>query len=90
MNAWTFIYLMLVLKIPVAAMAWIVWWAVHKTPEAEPDPQSSDGGSQRDRHPRRPFPRGPRRGAHGEIAPASPPRTRPAVARVRQDERTER
>jgi hypothetical protein len=27
---WTFIWLMLLLKIPIAGILWIVWWAIHQ------------------------------------------------------------
>ena len=67
---------MFVLKIPIAALLWIVWWAVRAEPDAENQPGSDDGGSKyRPPHPRRPFPRG---------APPRPPRrSRAARARLR-------
>ena len=83
---WTFIYLMFALKVPIIAAIWIVWWAV----KAEPDPLEGrdDGGSKlRPHHPRRPLPRGPRRGPHGEPALPSPPRVRTPAARARSLER---
>jgi len=78
---WTFIWLMVVLKLPIAALLYIVWWAIR----AEPDPAAGedDGGIRPDpergpRPPRRPR-RGPR---HAVPVPAAPPRVRaPAVAR---------
>ena len=30
---WTFVYLMLILKIPIAALLWIVWWAIRSAPD---------------------------------------------------------
>ena len=30
---WTFIWLMLLLKIPIGGMLWIVWWAIKKADE---------------------------------------------------------
>jgi len=82
---------MLGLKLPIAGLLWIVWWAIHQTPEeAETGPSSDDGGSKdraRPRHPRRPFPRTPRRGPHGEPALPSPPRTRTVLARARRADR---
>ena len=75
MTTWTFIYLMLVLKIPIALLLWIVWWAVHQTPDEQPV-AGDDGGSRRPRHPRGPLPRSPRRGPHAEPAPPAPARTR--------------
>jgi hypothetical protein len=82
---WAFIYLMLVLMIPIAALLYIVWWAIRSQPET-PEPSADDtGGSKtRPRHPRRPFPRRPRRGPHGDPLPLPPPRTRAVVARARR------
>jgi hypothetical protein len=75
---WTMLYLFVALKIPIGLLAWIVWWAVHSQPDAEvPPPDEDDGGWKRP-HPRKPLPRSPRRGPHGDPAPASPPRVRPA------------
>lgn len=82
---WAFIYLMLVLKIPIAALLGIVWWAVRAKPNATEQPDPNDGGTKRPRpHPRRPFPRHPRRGPHGDPATPPPPRTRTVVARARR------
>jgi hypothetical protein len=86
-EVWGFIWLMLVLKIPVVAMLWLVWWSVQQTPEPVADDEG-DGGSGR---PRLPHPHdGPRtptvrpRGPHGEPAPPAPARTRtPARSRER-------
>jgi len=84
---WTFLYLMVFLKLPILALLGIVWWAVR----AEPAPQGGDedGGVKRPPHPRGPRPRrgGPRRDPHGAPAPASPPRVRTALARSRSLER---
>jgi hypothetical protein len=87
---WGFIWLMLVLKIPIAALLYIVWWAVHQT---EPDVGGSDEDGGTKVHPhddRRPLPpRLPRRrGPHGDPAPPSPPRTRTTVVRSRDPERS--
>lgn len=87
MNGWTFVYLMLVLKIPIVALLWLVWWAVHQTPDEE---AGGDGGEGRDVPPR--IPRGPasrvsRRGPHREPRPPAPPRTRPAGALAHHGER---
>ncbi len=83
---WTFLWMMVVLKIPVAGLLYIVWWAV----KAEPDPAGegggSDGGSKR-RHPRPPLPRHPRRGPHGDPLPVPPARVRRAIARSRSLDR---
>jgi len=73
---------MLALKIPIAALIYIVWWAVKQEPE---QPSSDDdGGVKRQRpHPRQPFPRHPRRGPHGDPAPLPPARVRTVRARAR-------
>jgi hypothetical protein len=89
---WTFVYLMVGLKLPILALLWIVWWAVHEKPDSaeEDDEQGGggDGGVKRPpTHPRRPFPRLPRRGPHGDPPVPSPPRTRTVLARARQTEK---
>ena len=75
---------MLALKLPLAALIYIVWWAIKQ----EPDESSSDddGGIKRRHHrphPPRPFPRRPRRGPHGDPAPHPPARVRTVRARAR-------
>ncbi len=81
---WGFLWLMLALKIPIAALIYLVWWAIKQTPE---QPESSDGGSGGSKlrrvHPRKPFPRHPRRGPHGDPAPMPPARVRTVRARAR-------
>lgn len=71
-----FIWMMLVLKIPIGALLYIVWWAARQ--EVEPTHDSDGGGN--DRHPhrpsRRPPPRPPRRGPHADPPPPSPQRVR--------------
>jgi hypothetical protein len=91
---WTFIWLMLLLKIPIGGMLWIVWWAIHKTDEQPVVGSDEDGGSKirlhPHRHPRAPRPRAPRprrRGPHAGAAPSAPPRMRGVVARARKVER---
>jgi hypothetical protein len=84
---WGFLWLMLALKIPLAGLIYIVWWAIHQTPDENPE-EEDGGGNQRlqplpDHHPRRPFPRHPRRGPHGDPAPPSPQRVRTVRARAR-------
>lgn len=77
-------FLMVVLKIPVAALLYLVWWAfrAHSAPEPAP-PESEDHGFRRfRREPQRP--RGPRRGDHGPGAlplPECPPAGRTRVVR---------
>lgn len=84
------IFMGLVLKIPVAAMLWIVWWAVRAAPEPAEAPPGPEGGHDRGRFRRSPKrPKGPRRGPHGpgrgptpsvpDCAPETPRRVRPAI-----------
>ena len=80
---WGFVWLMLVLKIPIAMLLYIVWWAVKQSDE-EPAPESDDGGSRTPPHPREPFPRAPRRGPHGDPEPPAPARVRVVVAKARE------
>jgi len=79
----TFIFMMLVLKLPLAALLYIVWWAIKSTPEVEGSDEG--GGAKRWPHgprpPRTPHP--PRRGPHAAPEP-QPPR------RVRVESRTPR
>jgi hypothetical protein len=72
---WAFFWLAVVLKIPIVALLWIVWWAIH----AEPETESADDGGGSDRHghgPRVKPPRPPRRGPHGDPVPPAPERVR--------------
>ena len=78
---WTFLYLMLFLKLPILALLGIVWWAVRQQPELELPP-SDGGGSDRDPHPRPRHPRRPRRGPHAEPPPAAPKRVRAVAKRL--------
>ena len=72
-----FIFMGLILKIPVAAACWLIWHAVR----SEPDPvegTEESGGHEHNRFRRQPKPkrpRGPRRGPH---APDSLPMPCPA------------
>jgi hypothetical protein len=89
--SWTFLYLMLFLKLPIAGLLWLVWWAIHQGNDEPLSSGEDDGGSKlrsqhHPHHPRQPFPRRPRRGPHGTPAPAAPPRVRPVVARGRRVE----
>lgn len=61
MEGWTLFYMIVILKIPMVAALWLVWWAIKQ----EPEPEEATGG---DRGPRRklpPLPRWPRRGPAG-------------------------
>ncbi|HEX2161437.1 MAG TPA: hypothetical protein VHF88_06415 [Thermoleophilaceae bacterium] len=70
------LWMALVLKIPIFALLWLVWWAA-KAPEPA-DATEDDGGSKQPDRPHGPLspPRPPRRGPdHGAPLPA-PPRVR--------------
>ena len=78
---WGFIWIMLVLKIPLIALLWLVWWAVKQTDQ--PAETGGDGGSHRPLHPR-PDPGHPRRrGPHGDPIAPPPARVRTTTARAR-------
>jgi len=87
---WTFFFLMVVLKLPIAGLFWIVWRAI-KDVDDEPVPaDGEDGGTKTPPRPLGPSsrPRPPRRGPHGEPPLPAPPRSRtPAVARRRTGDR---
>jgi hypothetical protein len=87
-DAWTFIWLMFILKIPIVGLYLIVRWAVRQTPEAA----AEDGGigprpdplhPRYPHHPRTRLPRSPRRGPHGDAPLAAPARIRTVAARGR-------
>lgn len=84
---WGFLWLMLAMKIPIAALIYLVWWAIKQAPE-QPEASDEGGGGSKIRrtHPRKPFPRHPRprRGPHGAPAPAPPARVRTVRARARK------
>jgi hypothetical protein len=80
---WGFIWLMFIMKIPLGALLWIVWWAIHAQPAVDELP--SDGQGRRRHGPRLPTgPRSPRRGPHAEPPPAAPARVRRARGRALQ------
>jgi hypothetical protein len=85
--SWTFVYLMVFLKLPIIALLWIVWWAIHAEPDSAAD--TGDGGIGRRPHPRHPTPRRPRtRGPHGDRVLPAPARTRVTRARARRVDHT--
>jgi hypothetical protein len=82
--SWGFVWLMLALKIPLIGLLCIVWWAIKQKPEDSSSPRDDDGGIKRHRrHPRKPLPRHPRRGPHGDPAPLPPARIRSVRAKAR-------
>jgi len=85
-DAWTFIWLMVFLKIPIVALFLLVRWAVSQSPDSAPGEDGGIGPRPRPLHPHHPrsrLPRPPRRGPHGAPSPPSPPRVRTLVARQR-------
>lgn len=76
----TFLWLMVGIKIPVVVLGLIIWRAVRDVPESAED----EGGGGRVRHPRKPLPRPPRRGPHGDPQPAPPRRVRSKNAGMRE------
>ncbi|HEU0250669.1 MAG TPA: hypothetical protein VFR48_08095 [Solirubrobacteraceae bacterium] len=91
MDAWTFIWLMIGLKIPIVALFLIVRWAVRQTPE-EWTAEGEGGigpnpGPLHPHHPRSRLLRSPRRGPHGDPPLVAPARVRTAVAHRRLTQR---
>ena len=80
----TFVWMFLVLKIPVLAALLLIWYAIQDPAPAESEPGSGGGGSH---HPRLRPPHGPRRGPHSEVAPPSPPRVRTAARALEVERR---
>jgi hypothetical protein len=82
-SAWGIVWLAVALKLPIAALLWIVWWAIKDPPAVAAE---EDGGGSPDRdpgpHPRGRPPQPPRRGPHGAPEPASPSRVRVAERRA--------
>jgi hypothetical protein len=76
-------FLFVALKVPLGALCWLVWWAIHQVDDPAKD-SDEGGGAKRRPHPSAPLPRNPRRGPHGDPAPLSPPRVRPVTARARR------
>jgi hypothetical protein len=84
-----FLWLMVLLKIPIVGLFLIVRWAIGQTPETEAEQDGGIGPLPRTLHPHRgggskfKLPRRPRRGPHGDPAPASPMRMRTVTAHRR-------
>jgi hypothetical protein len=68
---WTLFYMVVILKIPMVAALWLVWWAVKNEPTPEEEVREDRGPGRR----RPPLPRWPRRGpVAGGGAGCKPPR----------------
>jgi hypothetical protein len=90
---WTLFFMLVILKIPMVAALWLIWYAIQ-----EPEP-TEDGQAGEERGPRRKFPpkpRWPRRGpvvGGGDCKPPPCPQEvteriqRPAPAYARRPER---
>jgi hypothetical protein len=76
----TFIWMFVILKIPIIAALWLIWYAIQE-PEPQVDEERPGGGSDREpeRGPRTPRP--PRRGPHASPPPPAPARVRVARGR---------
>jgi hypothetical protein len=80
---WAFFYMFVILKIPIVALLYLVWWAVQEPEPAEPDSRERERLHRGPDHPRRPRkPRTPRRGPHAEPPPAAPSRVRAHAKRI--------
>jgi hypothetical protein len=73
---WAVFWLMVAMKLPIAALFYIVWWALRDPPVPEADVDEGGGGTKRDPHPRIHPPHPPRRGPHADPAPRPPERVR--------------
>jgi hypothetical protein len=85
-DAWTFIWLMFCLKIPIVALFLLVRWAVRQEPETATGEDGGIGPRPAPYHPHHPRPAGPRRrrrGPHGEPALSSPARVRARLSQPR-------
>ncbi len=81
---WPIFFLAVILKIPVAALLYLVWWAIKQSPETEEaPPEAEDRDPLHWRRPKPKKPRDPRRGGpHAPDAqplPACPPGGRTRV-----------
>ena len=79
----TFVWMFLILKIPVVAALLLIWYAIKDPAPVEDDWSDGGGGSHQ---PRLKPPRGPRRGPHAEASPPSPARVRTAASAVSRPE----
>ncbi|MGI8804327.1 MAG: hypothetical protein ACR2IN_01260, partial [Thermoleophilaceae bacterium] len=71
MEWWPIFWMFVILKIPLLAALWIVWWALRSDPAEADDARADEGGGGPDHpRPRRPSPT--RRGPHTAPAPGSP------------------
>ena len=76
-----FLWMMLVLKIPIAALLYLVWWASRSPEGSEPEQRDWEPRRPPD-HPRPHKPRPPRRGPHAAPEPSPPRRVRASGRRL--------
>src|SRR4051812_35325393 len=75
-GGWMFLWMMVALKVPIAALLTLVWWA-SRTPEPrEPEPRAGRPARPRPTPPRPRRPGPPRGGPHAERPPQPPKRMR--------------
>jgi hypothetical protein len=89
-DTWTFIWLVVFLKLPLVALFLLVRWAVRQVPDTASEEDGGIGhrpGPRHPHHPRSRLPRPPRRGPHGDPLTPSPPRVRTAALRGRLAQR---
>lgn len=86
-EVWIVIFLLVILKIPIAYLCCVIWYAIKAVPNPEEgatvtveNGPEGDGGPRRGRLPRFPRP-------HGSPTRRSPRTPQPAAARMRADER---
>lgn len=79
---WGFIWIMFILKLPLFALLYIIWWAIRDAPDPA-QAEDQEGGSKDPRLPRPAGPTAPRRGPHGEPAVPPPSRARTTTGRSR-------
>lgn len=77
----TAIWMFVVLKLPILAALWLIWYAVQEPKPAGDDSDERGGGSDRDPGPRPHRPRPPRRGPHATPPPQAPRRVRTRTGR---------
>jgi hypothetical protein len=78
------IWMFVILKIPVLAALYLIWYAVQAPDPATDESDESGGGSDRAGGPRPRMPRPPRRGPHGAPPAAPPRRVRTPTGRARR------
>jgi hypothetical protein len=81
MLIWEIVFVLVILKLPVAYVCWVIWWAVKAEPEL--GIEGDGGGSHWLPWRRRRGPRPPRNGPHGvpaRVAPRTSPHPRKTAA----------